>query len=1125
MMGGSMNFKFHVLFILAFSAIFLASCQKSQNHTDAPPDYKLDNISGASNALPTIQFKFPETEISIPDASHLNISWFARYLDDDAKISIRVLAGPLVPCGNGILIASNLSENTINNYTLDTSQFVMTQFVVCLIIDDSFSPAVSVKSPIISKILPVTSPKLVSPSAALSLPYYNGVRLKWQDFDAFSHSISIKTSATNSGTCSAGQTLVSGITDADKNNYWDFLPSVHGMSAGTTYLCLVYQDNLGKFIYSFSPLITIQAANLNIAMKTDFDNPSIPVGAVLHSGAVGNSTYWSSGGNAGPLSLAHIMPVDSFTLEFGMKVPVASTNFQGMDNLALSKDKYILFNGPNFTLSLSPSMGWQGTFKIAGGQTDFSIWLDGVNENSYSYLADNNWHHVAIVWDGRIGDVKLYIDGKMPLVFNQKVPPGSLQVVSGPLYLGNNFDGEIDQIALTDRVLPQSLLLNHSQKLNSGFAYDNTLATVPAFINPIHAVLPALYTAPSIVGSNPLVTLLDMPVPVIKSTSTLAENRLTFKGRYLSQTGSLETDITINQREADIQAELAKNYHFALQLSEGQYTSINASNDQVLVLANANPNFSLGIWSGYQEMPDKFINNFSLLPVSMSLTNLADEVIGCNGLPNGKCPAPFSSLGLFAEDAFRKADLLEPYLTALTRDVDFIQDGRDFLDWEITGYKINSRAIQLRANMGLQWDTFQSRNLARLYTNYAFEIQNYDFPQPRSINSAPYMMMDVAGKNSFNRSYEEMKGINGSIGGTTYPTPLFIPLNPSAWKKSQTGSLGLSWIWNSRRNEGTKLFAPMVSAHQESATQASLPPFNYLANLKFMGVWGSEFYNSGINFPMDNSTDSRDLIWPLASVGLVQGALSHADDLIKNGFLLVYETFQKDFSISLSPFDTPIAVRKHLTLEKYLIATGRMPSSIKNGSIPANTNVTLTISGKTITLESRPQGSLYYFDNSAALPVLLQLDKFHEIGHPQRWSKTTLLEAELYDDLGMNSGSRETSPNIGASLNYSAHQTYLTGVSSNSPIKYNFTPNKAGNLKIEANLSTSVATNFTIEVFDPSISLIVPIYLNSQLVSTFGIFQTVNLGTIAGLVRKNYILKVRVDALGSHWDAFTLSPL
>ena len=60
-MGGSMNFKFHVLFILAFSAIFLASCQKSQNHTDAPPDYKLDNISGASNALPTIQFKFPET--------------------------------------------------------------------------------------------------------------------------------------------------------------------------------------------------------------------------------------------------------------------------------------------------------------------------------------------------------------------------------------------------------------------------------------------------------------------------------------------------------------------------------------------------------------------------------------------------------------------------------------------------------------------------------------------------------------------------------------------------------------------------------------------------------------------------------------------------------------------------------------------------------------------------------------------------------------------------------------------------------------------------------------------------------------------------------------------------------
>ena len=156
-----MNFKFRVHLILALSAIFLASCQKAENSSAVPtPDYKLENVSGASNALPTIQFKFPETEISIPNATHLNISWFARDLDDDAKISIRVLAGPLVPCGNGILIASNLSENTINNYTLDTSQFVLTQFVVCLIINDSFSPAVSIKSPMITKILPVTSPKL-----------------------------------------------------------------------------------------------------------------------------------------------------------------------------------------------------------------------------------------------------------------------------------------------------------------------------------------------------------------------------------------------------------------------------------------------------------------------------------------------------------------------------------------------------------------------------------------------------------------------------------------------------------------------------------------------------------------------------------------------------------------------------------------------------------------------------------------------------------------------------------------------------------------------------------------------------------------------------------------------------
>jgi hypothetical protein len=366
--------NFSLLKIIFCLFIFtLISCGKNEQSISGVSERGIDNVAGINNLLPTIQFNWPDKPTSIPDGSHLNISWLARDLDDDAKISVSVVLGPLIACNSGYSIATNLSENNITSYTIDTSTFPYTTFVVCLTIDDGFSNPVEVKSEIITKVATAISPKISSPTINSTINYNNGIKIRWQDFNNYqSHTVNLKTSTTNSGTCSGGINLISGISDLDKNNYFDFIPSDYSLAPGDLYICMIYKDNQGKEIYSFSPKITVAAQNLNITSQVDFDS-TVPSGAQLHAGAVGNSTFWGAGGNSTRLSLPFSVPLNSFTLEFALKIPTTSNQFSGMDEMALSKDFFTIFNASNFVLELSPSLGWQGTFKINGAQTNFNI--------------------------------------------------------------------------------------------------------------------------------------------------------------------------------------------------------------------------------------------------------------------------------------------------------------------------------------------------------------------------------------------------------------------------------------------------------------------------------------------------------------------------------------------------------------------------------------------------------------------------------------------------------------------------------------------------------------------------------------------------------------------------------
>jgi hypothetical protein len=1145
--GELMKFLSYFYILTIFMSTQLVSCQSSNDSDSSKID--VATINDANNIVPAITFNSPDRSITIPLESKLEVSWYARDLDSNAKINLYVVSSsiinPIAACpansckklNNSLMYEDSDTQFTIN--TIDGWFASKSTFQVALIIDDEINDPVRVYSPVITISLLSVAPKITYPDSTLpttTLQRFNGIRIKWSDFNAYpGHEITLKSSvnATEAG-CNAGTavTLASAIPDNDKKNYFEFVPgNFPTVTNGIKYICLIYRSTdpniLGKTYYSFSGPISIVAANYAITAQTNFDGSQTPTPApVVHAGAVGNSTFWGGGGNNSSLTLTSAMalPTTSFTLEFAIKLPTPDTQFQGMDGVALNRDQYVLFNSPVFNLSLSPSMGWLGTFQTLNGQQNFNIWLDGINENSFSYLANGSWHHVAISWDGGTGDVKLYVDGKLPAGFNQKIEPGNLSAWTGNFFLGEKFVGEIDQIALTNRILPHTNIARHSQNLLAGQSYATTdLIPVPTPAAILYADLPAIYLEATVDPTNSLTSLTSFPVPNFKGSNSLQRNRLAVRGRFLAQSGSVESESILNQREADIQLELAKFYNYSFLISEGQYPTILAAQDKVVEMANAWTGIPAGIWSGYEELPDNFINNVSLLPNTLRLTNMADKMIGCDGLVGGRCPIPFPPLGFYAEDAYNKGDLLNPFLVELTgRTIDYIQDGKDFLNWDISGYANNQRAKNLRLEMNLDWNSFQTKNLARLYSSYVFELANYD-QGLTSFANAPYLMMDIAGKNSRNRSYDLMKNINQDILGQQYPTPLFTPLSPRAWKLSQTGSYGLAWIWESRRIEETLFFAPFVSAFQDSDTASSAPPFHFLANLKMMGVWGANFFNVAMDFILNENTDARKPMWAFATAGLAQGALSHAEDVLLNGDFLIYESVQKDFTLISGGMDVPIAIRKHNMSEKYLIGVTRMPTSFRNGAIPTSKNVTIVLSGKTLTLEGRPQGSLYYFDNTGVAPVLYQLDKFHEDKHPQRWSKVSFLEAEMFDSLGTNTALQETLLIAPPAL-ASTDNTYLNNISANSEVTYNLTPHIAGDHQVQGIIATSIATTFTIELYDPDVSFIVPIQTLTPSVNN-GSLSSSTLGTFTSLARKNYVIKIQVDQVGTQWDSFMLTPL
>ena len=106
--------------------------------------------------------------------------------------------------------------------------------------------------------------------------------------------------------------------------------------------------------------------------------------------------------------------------------------------------------------------------------------LDQAGRRTMFYLADGNWHHLAFRKDAASGEQHIFIDGQSPDGFRHPQPNRSTgPAISQPqghfTLLGSVFDGAIDEVALFDSALPDSLIAQHHADAMAHKPYTNEI--------------------------------------------------------------------------------------------------------------------------------------------------------------------------------------------------------------------------------------------------------------------------------------------------------------------------------------------------------------------------------------------------------------------------------------------------------------------------------------------------------------------------------------------------------------------------------------------------------------------------------------------------------------------------
>lgn len=175
------------------------------------------------------------------------------------------------------------------------------------------------------------------------------------------------------------------------------------------------------------------------------------LGAALHNGAsweptggkVGGSLYFDGNDDFIETPRNAIYSLDSFTLSVWVKHDLQCGGWTAiMEHNRYARNHIGLFLRPTSCNALFQWNNWNGNYSISGS----------------SNLADNQWHHIAAVYDGANLTARLYVDGVLEGEKNN-VTPTSPQFddfrMGGKNDGGETFHGSLDEIRIYNTALAE----------------------------------------------------------------------------------------------------------------------------------------------------------------------------------------------------------------------------------------------------------------------------------------------------------------------------------------------------------------------------------------------------------------------------------------------------------------------------------------------------------------------------------------------------------------------------------------------------------------------------------------------------------------------------------------------
>ena len=562
--------------------------------------------------------------------------------------------------------------------------------------------------------------------------------------------------------------------------------------------------------------------------------------------------------------------------------------------------------------------------------------------------------------------------------------------------------------------------------------------------------------------------LMSYPLPRFKPGHTLNRNFIWFGIEYFS--GMLQPNVSQQQMINNCKINTTEfhnnwNYYFTVNSNIGSYSTpahyadtINYVASALTAVAKRNPSFKTAATCFWAQIGSNASSNN--LSNNHYLRNSSNQFLDLNGNPGTiKYWSPVAPNTSIIQDGLKQRTHLQNLVNALGRPLDILNENGEVLplinkngsvtsndpavqsDYNTSGLPdVNEyRGHRYTEQTKLYRDQFMSASPGTIFTHYALD-----------------------GQTDYRPLWKFARSINSPINGRYYATGDFYPRWPSNWRGWAGAWHGLGWFADCKYFElqrGDSLMSPFVCAGWNIDETVNMRPAQYLATLKILSAWGSEFFYSGYFSLSAPFPDSKNWGWQAVMPVYAQAITSRYEDYLRNGALLNGDVPRYYLSsTTLWPnnpkylFNTGdnrqlVAVRKINGQEKYLIATAQMVDANTPGNAPMVSYGKFKLGTDSVGLEFRRQGSVYIFDaTNPTAKVFYQLDGWHQYEHPEYWSADFTFEAELHDNQPAGVSIKTEVPSGTAPGDYRTYTSFIS-FSNGTPqaLEYHFTGRKSSN--------------------------------------------------------------------------------